>query len=301
MQTDGSRVKGDWKPEAKVYNTETGKTISLKVSTEEEETLLAATQYVSHFEVTALAFSPDGKEIAVGTSIGQVKLFDTETGKLNRALNDISGKVTNQNHEHWRNLARAMGSVNSLAFSSDGSQLAITGQSFLDYADIFDGRRSTRRATTGQGRLKIWDLKAGKHPFLDLYGHRHASSVAFSPNGKWLASAGSWSGRESDGSGAIIWARNAASKMRVFSHNTNGGTQGITFSPDSKLTAIVSRTFNKEDDTSSTTISVAQGWVMQWKKSSQVGSNRHNSRLMDIVSLYFQAQNQSSSSILKPE
>ncbi|PHS03151.1 MAG: hypothetical protein COA78_18825 [Blastopirellula sp.] len=269
---NGSRVKGDWKPQVKVLNTETGRTISLKVSTEEEETLLASTQYVSHFEVTALAFSPDAKIIAVGTSIGQVKLFNTETGKLIRALDAKGAGRSGRTPAHWKALVRAMGSITSIAFSPDGSQLATTGRSFRDFADIFDGRSDQPIAITGQDRLKIWDMDSGKHK-LDLYGHSHANSVTFSPDGKWLASAGSWSGSPSswssgkpDGSGGIIWALKSGSQMRVFSHNTNGGTQDITFSPDSKLSAIISRSFNKEDNTSSTTISLSRGWVMQWKK-----------------------------------
>ena len=62
---------------------ETGKpVVSLKLTTDEEDAVLAATERISHFEVTALAFSPDGKLVAVGTSIGQVKLFNAQTGEL---------------------------------------------------------------------------------------------------------------------------------------------------------------------------------------------------------------------------
>src|SRR5262249_5083443 len=40
------------------------------------------------------------------------------------------------------------------------------------------------------GEVKVWDVATGKHLF-DLQGHlAEARAVAFSPDGKWLASAG---------------------------------------------------------------------------------------------------------------
>lgn len=80
-QTDGSRrVLDDWKPSAEILDAETGQTVvTLKLTTGEEDTLLAATERVPDFQVTALAFSPDGTMLAVGTNIGQAKLFDART------------------------------------------------------------------------------------------------------------------------------------------------------------------------------------------------------------------------------
>ena len=77
MMTGGhSRVADKWQPAVNVVDAETGKTVvSLKLSSNEEDTVLAANDRVSHFEVKALAFSPDGNVVAVGTSIGQVKLY----------------------------------------------------------------------------------------------------------------------------------------------------------------------------------------------------------------------------------
>ena len=78
-----SRVKDNWKPAVEILDARTGKTVAvLQLTTADEDAVLGATERVSHFEVTALAFSPDGKVVAVGTSIGQVKIYDARTGAL---------------------------------------------------------------------------------------------------------------------------------------------------------------------------------------------------------------------------
>ncbi len=79
LENGTSRVKDDWKPSAEILNARTGKTVAvLKLTTVVEDAMLGATP---RFEVTALAFSLDGKVVAVGTSIGQVKLYDARTAR----------------------------------------------------------------------------------------------------------------------------------------------------------------------------------------------------------------------------
>ena len=199
-----SRVDGGWKPSADILDAETGKTVvSLKLTTAEEDAVLAATERISHVEATALAFSPDGNVVAVGTSIGQVKLFNARTGELLRSLDDEKAKLADEKTpENWKSLRRAMGSVAALAFSPDGSLLATCGGSFADFSERFDGLSRKGFRSTGPGRLKLWDVQTGtlKH---DLVGHNdHAYAVAFSPDGKWLASAGRWHGK-----GRHVWER----------------------------------------------------------------------------------------------
>ena len=90
-------LSDDWKRRAEVLDAETGKTvISLKLTTSEEDAVLAATEGIHHFEVNALAFSPDGNMVAVGTGIGQVKLFNSRTGELVRSLDDAPAKVADK-------------------------------------------------------------------------------------------------------------------------------------------------------------------------------------------------------------
>jgi small GTP-binding protein len=100
----------------------------------------------------SVAFSPDGKLFACGSSDRTVKLFDMETGSQVRLL---------EGH---------LGSVSSVAFSPDG-RLLVSG--------------STDRT------VRLWDVKTGEQ-IRSLEGHQDTVfSVAFSPNGQRLASGSS--------------------------------------------------------------------------------------------------------------
>ena len=270
MQRGGtSRVKGNWKPSVDILDAETGKpVVSLKLATADENALLAATERISHFEATALAFSPDGNVLAVGTSIGQVKLFNTRTGELDRSLDDEPAKLADKRApQKWNLLRRAMGSVASLAFSPDGSLLATCGESFGDFAAIFDGVRRLGSRNTGPGRVKLWEVQSGT-PKRDLVGHSHAHAVAFSPDGNLLASGGRWLDHSESGTGVIIWNPRTGEKIRRAKIVANGGTRSVAFSPDGKLVAIGSQHFDKANDTSTGAISVAYALsgITKWKQ-----------------------------------
>jgi hypothetical protein len=97
----------------------------------------------------SVAFSPDGKRIAWGSSSKTIKLCDVATGKPVLALPGHKGRV------------------NSVAFSPDGR----------------------RRASASDDRtLKVWDATTGRQ-LLTMRGHTGpVVSVVFSPDGRRLAS-----------------------------------------------------------------------------------------------------------------
>ncbi len=260
-----------WKRTVEILDAETGKTaVSISLTTQDEDALLAATEGPRDFEVGPLAFSPDGTLLAVGTGLGQVKLFDSRTGKLVLSLDDELAKLAEKKTpEKLKALKRAMGSVGSLAFSPDGTRLAMSGRSFDDAAPNWGGVRELGRLATGPGRLKVWEVKTGAL-IHDLVGHSHANAVAFSPDGNILASTGSWQdgGGSDHGSGVILWHPKTGAKLRTFPINTNGGTWSVAFSPNRKLLAVSSRTFDKDNDTSTSSISLlrtATG-IQEWKQ-----------------------------------
>ncbi|RCS53996.1 hypothetical protein DTL42_02220 [Bremerella cremea] len=151
--------------------------------------------------VSALAISPHGNELALGT-YGQVELLAlAEDGSFDRAqplqvISDLPGKVT------------------AIHYSADGKQIAIasgvtglvgdavivsraTGKvmgSFQGHADIlYDAEISPDGkllATCGYDRLIIlWDLASG-HKLHELKGHNGAVyDVGFSPDSRFLVSA----------------------------------------------------------------------------------------------------------------
>jgi hypothetical protein len=103
--------------------------------------------------VAAVAFSPDATLLAVG-SYGRVTIWDTRDAKPLRVITHV------------------LGAVNDLKFSFDGTILAVAG-----------GQPSAR------GDLRLFDVKTGQL-LANLGGHTDVvACVAFSPDGKTLASA----------------------------------------------------------------------------------------------------------------
>ena len=241
----GKVVEG-WKPAAEIRDAQTQKAISLNLTTRAEDAVLAAMGRVPDFTVTALAVSPDGNLVAVGTDVGQVKLFHSRTGKLVRSLDDEPARRADQKTpDGLKSLARALGSARSLAFSPDGSLLAVCGGSFADDPLVSDGTSRSGLRATGPGRLKVWEVKSGtlKH---DLVAFGDANAVAFSPDGTVLGSAGSWLNGSEAGTGVILWNAQTGEKIRTITNNDNQGTWSVAFSPDSQQVAIGS--LNQDQD-----------------------------------------------------
>jgi WD40 repeat protein len=144
-----------------------------------------------------IAFSPDGKLLAVQTNSGTNSESRVEVRDLG------SGAVL-----YRRTIPDGTGGV---AFSPDGRQLAALG------------------CCDPNSTVKVWAADSGE----DLYAPRvdgHASSIAYSPDGRWLA-AGTEDGK------VVLWESRTGSKVGPPTQVASGAVNPLSFSPNSRLLA----------------------------------------------------------------
>jgi WD40 repeat protein/uncharacterized caspase-like protein len=182
--------------------------------------------------VISVAFSPDGRLIASGSSDSTIKLWDAATCNQLRSLEGHTGPV------------------NSVAFSPDGKVIASgSGDKTIKLWDVATGNqvRSLEGHTgyvtsvafspdgkviasgSGDKTIKLWDAATGKQ-LRSLEGHTgEVNSVAFSPDGKWIASG-------SQDKTIKLWDAATGKQLRSLEGYT-GGVNSVTFSPDGKVIA----------------------------------------------------------------
>ncbi len=157
--------------------------------------------------VLSVAFSPDGKRLASGSADHTVKVWDAETDQETLTLEGHHGPVL------------------SVTFSPDGKRLASAGGE----PPVGDAAHRL----THPGELKLWDAKTGQET-LTLKGHTDfVNRVAFSPDGKRLASAGQ------DGM-VKVWDAATGRETRTLK-GRSGAVNCLAFSPDGKRLASASR------------------------------------------------------------
>jgi WD40 repeat protein len=147
-----------------------------------------------------VALSPDGKLLAAGSEDGMVRLWEVESGQMKFA-----------------NPAHPGALVNSVVFSPDGKLLVSTAQ-----PKVF--------RNSGEVPLRFWDVSTGQEQSRLGGQGGGAVTMAFSPDGERLATAG-------DDCIVRLWdLKTAREKWQIAGFR--GTPVAVAFSPDGKYLAL---------------------------------------------------------------
>ncbi|MDQ1022850.1 WD40 repeat protein [Streptomyces umbrinus] len=210
-------------------------------------------------EITALAFSPDGRTLAGGIQDGTILLWDPENGHPATLLTDAR-RITPIEvafHPDGTTLADARDAVHlwDLASGRTTATLTLARSSAVDWAWCVAFSPDGALLASGHSfdYVRLWDV-ASRSNVAILHGHSaFVLSVAFSPDGRLLASG-------SNDASVRLWNIARRSSAATLTGHTST-VHSVAFSPDGTMLASSSydRTIRLWDVSSARTIAVLKG------------------------------------------
>jgi WD40 repeat protein/tRNA A-37 threonylcarbamoyl transferase component Bud32 len=190
--------------------------------------------------IDALAFTPDGKTLAMGTfqsgNDGAVKLWDVATGKEKQTLPGNTKRTK------------------CVAFSSDGKTLAIAFDQSVKVWDLAAGKERVtpkvfrydvacvaftpdghRLVAAAGDTIMFWDMDRGRETLIiNAYGHE-PTTMAFSPDGTRLVTGGK-EGKLAKGGGVKVWDTRTGYELLTLG-GTSDAISCVAFSSDGRRLA----------------------------------------------------------------
>jgi len=186
-----------------------------------------------------LAFSPESKKLACVFGDSTIRLLDVKTAK------EISNYNANQSRERTYIAYAPDGKAIAFANGTVGLVKLDTGL-VVEYWKGGDTAACVTLSPNGKflasghsgGKIRIWDLASGKQIRQLRDEQPCISALAFSPDGKYLASANMFGAGEltRENRTVSIWEVATGKQFRALEGH-DGGVYGIAFSPDGKLLA----------------------------------------------------------------
>jgi WD40 repeat protein len=184
----------------------------------------------------SVSFSVDGRAFFCGGADGAVRSWSSPAGKLQWTLHGRS-PVTSLAASSMGDLLVAGckdSSVHLLGAADGRHRSMLVGHEDEVSAAAFcsDGRHFV--TGSHDGSTKLWDAYACQ-PYVLLKGHSRMNTVAFSPDGRWVAAAGGEFVNEAPGDTAIhLWDTFTHKERRLLKHHSQA-VLSLAFSSDSQL------------------------------------------------------------------
>jgi WD40 repeat protein len=189
------------------------------------------------FGIGAMALSPDGKRLALGGADGTVRIWESGTGKELFSCVGHKSEVTEVAFGgDGRLLASADNQTVKVWRASDGRELHSLGATMWHRRLTFspDGRRlavadNNSAELDSPATIRLWDAATAREGLAFQANLDEINSVAFSPDGQFLAAAG-------EGQVVQVWdATNGREVVALHGHKS--AIKSLTFSPDGRRLA----------------------------------------------------------------